>query len=137
MRACNAGGGHISALQRLSRRKRAAGGGTVARCLKHQRLRIAGCTGRAGWRYTLQAQKVSDIERTVSQDFAVFLAGLHGEAVVITRDVAVKELEGWRRVRATQAGLQGRQSVDQRIDVAEPATPFFHRDGQYAGHFGR
>ena len=64
-------------------------------------LRIAGCTRCAGGGYTLQAEEVADIEGAIAEHLAIRLARLHGEAVVVSRNVAMEELEGRRSVGAT------------------------------------
>ena len=86
------------------------------------------CVRRACGRGELQLQEVLDVQCAVAQHLAVSLARLHGKGIVVSRYVAMEVLERLRRVNASQHRLCQRQSVDQRVDVAQ--TPAIQFDGK-------
>jgi hypothetical protein len=51
------------------------------------------CIRRTGWGCELQLQEVLDVECAVAQYLAVRLTRLHGERIVVSRNVAMEVLE--------------------------------------------
>src|SRR5450631_3090200 len=57
---------------------------------------------------SLQTEKVLDVQCAVAQDFAVRLAQLHLEVVVVSRNSPMEELQCPRRLGAAEQGLRRR-----------------------------